>query len=222
MPVSKRQLTAQERKTHTLRDRYLFHTRAGQPARRLRKAYQRAKAQLALMRRRYRHQQVAAAPAKALAWARAQVGVTEHPPGSNRGKPVEDWQRALGTWLVGLAWCGVFLVTSALKGGVKIPEPARWASVSLIEDDARAPRNGFRGWTTDPHLVRPGDGVVLFGRGVHVAEVESIDVKRGVVHTVEGNTSFGNSGSQSNGGCVARRTRTLDEVHGFALIDYPR
>jgi hypothetical protein len=41
--------------------------------------------------------------------------------------------------------------------------------VALIEDDARARRGPFRGWTTSTKGVLRGDLVVLFGRGVHVA-----------------------------------------------------
>jgi hypothetical protein len=69
--------------------------------------------------------------------------------------------------------------------------------------------------------VLRGDLVVLFGEGVHVAMVRSVDHQRGILNTIEGNTSFGSGGSQSNGGCVAERQRSINEAHGFALVNYP-
>ena len=39
--------------------------------------------------------------------------------------------------------------------------------------------------------------------------------------TVEGNTSSGSGGSQSNGGGVYARARSFSDVHGFALVDFP-
>jgi hypothetical protein len=98
----------------------------------------------------------------------------------------------------------------------------RLASVSLIEDDARARRAPFgHGWTTDPSKVLRGDLVVLFRRGCHVEMVRSIDLKRGLLITDGGNTSAGSAGSQSNGGGSYRRVRSLRDVHGFARVNFP-
>jgi hypothetical protein len=66
--------------------------------------------------------------------------------------------------------------------------------------------------------------VVLFGAGVHVATLRALKYVIGVgwcVRTEEGNTSSGNSGSQSDGGMSTPRLRLLTDVHGFARVDYP-
>lgn len=144
--------------------------------------------------------------------------VRENPYGSNRGGIITVWEQRLGPWLVGEAWCGTFAGNMLLHGGVR-GVSARLAGVGLIEDDARAGRGPFKAWVHDTARVRPGDLVVLFGRGVHVEIVRFI--KNGVVYTVGGNTSAGSGGSQSNGGGVYKRARPLNQVHGFALVNFP-
>jgi peptidoglycan hydrolase-like protein with peptidoglycan-binding domain len=162
---------------------------------------------------------------RTIAWLQARNGLTEQPAGSNRDARRDGITAAQklvaggGSWLVGQAWCGVWAAAAALHAGVKIPTPARWASVAAIEDDARAGRNGFRRWTSSTKGVLRGDLAVLYGRGVHVETVA--EVHAGYVVTYGGNTSSGTSGSQSNGGGAFRRVRSLSVVHGFALVDYP-
>lgn len=159
---------------------------------------------------------------KTVNWALAQVGTKENPAGSNRGGKITQWQKRFGGWLVSQPWCGVFAANALLAGGVQNVS-GRLASVALIEEDARAHKGPFRGWTTGVKDVLPGDLVVLFGAGVHVEVVEAI--VGNVVHTIGGNTSTGNAGSQDNGGCVAHRSgptaRPLSAVHGFALVNFP-
>ncbi len=153
----------------------------------------------------------------AVSWAKAQAGTTENPAGSNRGGKITDWQRALGAWLVGTPWCGSFVAAAMRRAGVKGVN-YRLASVAYIEDDARAGRAPFRGWSATSAL--PGDLVVLFGRGVHVELVEK--VHPGYVATIGGNTGPpSGSGSQSNGGGVYRRKRPRSQVRGYALVNYP-
>lgn len=157
-------------------------------------------------------------------------GITESPPGSNcdnRKDGIRAWQKACaggGSWLYNQPWCGVRCYDLLKHAGVK--GLGSWmASVSLIESKARAKSGCFRGWTTDPRKVLRGDLVVLFGQGVHVGLVrEVVCDKRGnplYLITEEGNTSSGNGGSQANGGGCFRRVRSLGDVHGFALVDYP-
>lgn len=151
-------------------------------------------------------------PQAALAWARQWIGKTESPPGSNRGEwGLTAWQQALGSWLVGQAWCGTFVGTALRIAGVKGIN-SRVAGVILILDDALNGRNGFasvvyrrRTGTGSVSAGRPGDAVGLFGESTHVELIE----KRvpGGYQTIGGNTSSGNSGSQSNGGGCFRRTR---------------
>jgi hypothetical protein len=160
---------------------------------------------------------------KAAALALSYAGkVTENPPGSNSGGKITEWQRHTargGSYLFRQPWCGVFCENMCSASGVTtIPQ---WAGCALIEDFAKQARGGFRGWTTNPGSVQRGDLVLLFGRGVHVEFVISVDMAARVVRTVGGNTSSGSAGSQSNGGGVFQRVRSFSDVHGFALVDYP-
>jgi hypothetical protein len=153
-------------------------------------------------------------------------GITEQPSGSNsdhRHDGIRAWQIACaggGNWLVGLAWCGVRCFDVLQHAGVK-GITSRLASVALIEDDARAHRGPFRGWTTDHRAPLRGDLVVLFGRGVHVGVVRRVIRPLGILWTEEGNTTAPlGSGDQANGGGCYRRVRALRSVHGYALVKY--
>lgn len=152
----------------------------------------------------------------AIAFGRRYIGVHESPPSSNRGPLIDKWQRVFG--FLGVAWCGLFLGNELLAGGVK-GVTSRIASVSAIEDDARAHRSCFYGWTDGfgAHAL-PGDAVVLFGRGVHVELI--VEVLADGYVTVGGNTSATKAGNQSAGGCVAEHTRSASEVHGVAHVRY--
>lgn len=178
-----------------------------------------------------RRRQVAAAEAahvepreKAVRFAKSYAGkAPEQPAGSNSSPIISRWQRQIAggaPFLDHAPWCGVFAGVCLEHAGVK-GVTSRIAAVAFIEDDARSHRAPYRGWTTDPRGVLRGDLVVLFGRGVHVEVVVSVDVARGLVYTVGGNTSSGAAGSQSNGGGCYARVRSIHDVHGFALVNYP-
>jgi hypothetical protein len=172
---------------------------------------------------------------KALHWLSTHRGITEQPPGSNKDRRKDGImaaQRRLGAWLVGTSWCGTWACIAALAGGVKMSKPYRWASVAFIEEDAKAKRNGFRGWVYKEELKTAfthriplrADLVVLFGPGVHVETIRStawIYRKLGRIVTDGGNTSSGNKGSQANGGGAFRRVRRIKDIYGIALVDYP-
>ena len=163
---------------------------------------------------------------RALRWCTRHTRITEQPPASNtdrREDGIRHWQIMCaggGSWLISQPWCGVYAYNALKAAGVQ-KLSSRLASVALIEDDAKAKRGPFRGWTTNPAEALRGDLVVLFGRGVHVAVVRKVDPKRRVIFTSEGNTSSGVSGSQDNGGGSYRRVRPFSAVRGIALIDYP-
>lgn len=169
--------------------------------------------------------------ARALHWLKAHRGLYEQPANSNtdlRHDGIRAAQQRLGAWLVGLAWCGVWFANALLHAGVDFgtTPPYLLAGVANIEDLARRGAKPFRGWVdgTDRDgykRVLRGDGVVLFGRGVHVETIRRFFPRLGLVYTDGGNTSNGDAGSQSNGGISARRIRRLGDVHGFALVNYP-
>lgn len=160
-----------------------------------------------------RHEQIRDArapkgPAAALAEAGKYIGKTEQPAGSN----MAPW--GLSAWIkhflglnYGVPWCGLFVGHCLETAGVAVT--GRVAAVSYIYADAKAGANGFE------KLVpitagQPGDAVGLFGISTHVAMVKK-RVPGGYL-TREGNTSFSQSGSQSNGGACAERIRPYSDV----------
>lgn len=170
---------------------------------------------------------------RALRWLSSHRGITEQPAGSNtdqRKDGIHAAQVRLGSWLVGLPWCGVWACNAALAGGVKIAQAYRWASVATIEDDARAGVNGFLKWVPNEPgpergKVMRADLSVMFGRGIHVETFREFvhDQAGNVIAVVTdgGNTTAGAGASQANGGGAFRRVRPISDVYGFARVNYP-
>jgi hypothetical protein len=158
----------------------------------------------------------------ALRWLTEHRGITEDPRGSNtdnRGDGIRRAQLGCARNLVSQPWCGVWCFTALKAAGVPGIN-ARMAAVAFIEDDARAGRGPFRGWTTDRSRVLRGDLVVIGGRGVHVETVREVHGD-GSVTTDGGNTGPGTPGSGGSAYGSFRRRRFPSEIYGFALIDYP-
>lgn len=162
-------------------------------------------------------------------WLTHHRGLKEDPPGSNWDKRKDGIAAAIKRcgFNYGVPWCGVWFWNGMHAGGVH-GISSRQASVSLCEDDAKTHRGPFRGWVTTSDRgwykkVLRGDGVVLFGYGVHIATVRSTAWayrKLGYIRTDEGNTSMGD-GSQSDGGCSTPRLRRIADIRGFCLVHYP-
>lgn len=135
--------------------------------------------------------------AKALSLARSQVGYTEQ-----RVNRTKYWAELYPAFQ-GQAWCAAFVVWCYKHAGFdlrsRIPSPYYCPS---IESWAR--RNGW--WKTSGQ--KNGD-LVLYGTGsaAHVGMVWR-DEKASGKRAVEGNTSSGSGGSQSNGGGVYVRYRS--------------
>lgn len=239
----KKSLDLWRRRVAYRRERVLAYKRRAAAERRKGKVSHATTWKLALWERRYkfagrmvrkRQRQLHAKPApktsgpfvtgpraKAIARWNRKLGLTEQPAASNRGPGITEMQRRLGAWLVGLAWCGVYVADGLLAAGV--PVTARMASVALIEDDARAGRYGLKRWIAtnfrQGHGITPGDVAVLFGRGVHTEGI--IEVHEWGLVTDGGNTSpEGGAGSQSNGGGSYRRNRRWGSVYGVAVPAY--
>lgn len=69
--------------------------------------------------------------------------------------------------------------------------------------------------------ARPGDIVFFDWDGGETDHVGIVELNKGSYYqTIEGNTSSGTSGSQGNGGVVARRTRALSVVCGVVRPPY--
>ena len=148
---------------------------------------------------------------KVLATAAAEVGTKESPANSNNVK--------YNTWYYGRAvsgarysWCVTFVqwVIGQCGGSKLLNAGKKTASCSVLADYAKKKNL----WVTGNY--QPGDLVFMnFSNTTatqHIGIVEK--VKDGYIYTIEGNTSSGDSGSQSNGGMVARRQRALRYIVG--------
>jgi len=139
---------------------------------------------------------------KVLDVARKELEYTEKPAGSNRTK--------YGKWfgLDGYAWCMMFVQWCFHQTGASKLLPKKTASCGDLMRAAKAAGQ----WVTKD--FRPGDVVIYdFPGGAavdHTGLVERVTAS-GVV-AIEGNTS--QSGSQSNGGQVCRKTRPYSQIKG--------
>jgi hypothetical protein len=141
--------------------------------------------------------------------ARSQLGVREHPAGSN-STPYSDWYGIKGPWCaMFVSWCtyseGLALPASTAKGFAYTPSGAQW-----FKSRGR--------WT-----MRPAKGLVVFfdfpgdslDRISHVGFVEDVRPD-GTVVTIEGNTD--ERGGRT-GGQVMRKARRAGIV-GYGIPDY--
>lgn len=148
--------------------------------------------------------------------ARAELGNTEKPSGSNLNKYGEAYH-----WN-GVPWCVIFLwwcfkeagESSAFFGGAKT------ASCGTLFKWYKE-----QGLTVPFIDIRPGDIVILNFSGTsetqHCGLVEKIiDLDLGWIRTIEGNTSPGLEGSQYNGGCVALKARNMKNIIGVCRPMY--
>jgi hypothetical protein len=146
--------------------------------------------------------------AAAVNWAKSRVGVVEHPPESNQGPFITKWQELSGYPGGGVAWCQCFANASAYVGSKKRINPAWFGGYTVaVVDMADRGEHGLKRISLDE--ARPGDWVYFNWPGGDSVDHVGLFMHRDgdTVYTIEGNTSSGNSGSQSNGGGVFRRTR---------------
>lgn len=160
----------------------------------------------------------------AVEFALAHIGVTEHPPGSNTGPHIDDWNRAVGTPPGPQAyWCGAF--ANACLHAAGFPDEHFMAYCPNIEQHARSGADGWR-WHGPSETPQPG-WLALFTEGGIAGHVELVVGVQGDHRpvTVGGNTSEqGKSGSQSNGGGVFRHTDRYASggfpIRGYAAPRY--
>lgn len=146
-------------------------------------------------------------PDAAVRWALSKEGITEHPMNSNWGVPVQDWIHRTG-YGGPVPWCGCFVHEAVVvHGKAKIPIEIHLGLNTAIIADAQAHRNGLK--AVPFAEARRGDIVVY--KFPHIGLVRG-DSYGPNLPTVEGNTSPSTSGSQFNGGCVARKVRGQYEV----------
>lgn len=142
----------------------------------------------------------------AVAWGMRKVGITESPPESNWGPEIGQWIKYTG-YSGPVYWCGCFACYAVVKvGKAAVPNRIRLGYTGYIVQDARANVNGLRAVSFAD--ARPGD--ILVYDFDHIGVFRSISGS--TVYTVEGNTSPGSSGHQSNGGGVWDRIRSTSDV----------
>src|SRR5829696_2669828 len=142
--------------------------------------------------------------------ARSQIGVVEHPSGSNR-TPYGAWYG-----IQGQPWCAIFVSWCTYHEGLALPATISRGFAYTPSGAAWFQRR--RRWTSKSapgHIVFfnfPGDGV---NRISHVGIVESVRPDGSIV-TIEGNTD--ERGGRT-GGKVMRKVRRAGIV-GYGVPDY--
>lgn len=155
----------------------------------------------------------------ALNIARTQLGVKEHPPGSNWGPRVKTYLASAGIKSPA-PWCAAFVTYCLTRAGYHVTTPGP-ASVESWEQWAN--RHGYL-------VNRPLRGdLVCYDWDAnnwydHIGFVERVLALRwrgrqfiGLAMTIEGNTSSGSRGDQSNGGGVYRRRRWIKHARFVRL-----
>lgn len=155
--------------------------------------------------------------------ALACVGQTENPAGSNKGPGIVSLCQKDIIGYDGVAWCGCF-GGYHLKhsGGVAVTSRIAYCPFNVTDAIARA--NGWAGVRADKTTGQPGDCAMMDwqhdGTADHFVIIHRY-LGGGWYETVEGNTSFDNAGSQSNGGCVAIKKRHVNDMQAVCIPAYP-
>ncbi len=138
-----------------------------------------------------------------LAVATKQIGITEWPTNSNKVK-YNTWYYGREVSGSGYPWCMAFVQWCYNEAQMKLPYKTASCSALL---------NWYKQHHPECIVSKPQAGdVVIYDFG-HTGIVESVAVGR--ITAIEGNTTAGSSGSQSNGGGVYRRTRNTSCVRAY-------
>ena len=142
--------------------------------------------------------------------ARAEIGVTEYPAGSNRTKYGEEYG------LNGEPWCMIFVWWAFRQAG---------ASALFFDGGRCAGCTTFMRWAKYKNQwvtgnYQPGDIVLYqFDSDDYADHVGIVEYNNGdSVVAIEGNTS--SYGSQDNGGAVLRKLRPYSVILGAYRPDY--
>ena len=153
--------------------------------------------------------------AEALNIAVSQIGVMEEPPGSNRGKKVEEYQASVGLD-PGTFWCAAFVYWCFQKASEKLgrKNPVLKTGHCMTHwRDSPAKKILAADAINKPSLIKPGHIFLINTGGSHghTGIVESVE--GGFIHTIEGNSDPAGS---SNGIGVFRNTRKIAKINrGF-------
>ena len=155
---------------------------------------------------------------RVLAMAASQIGYSRHSDPKQGTKYAREtvpvfWPR--DTWLLanGISYCDIFVTWVFWKAlGEDFVKKGHLPAGASYNTDYRASKGG----RVSKSEAAPGD-VLVFDWNFSTASTNHVGIleKRlsgARFQTIEGNTSVGSSGSQSNGGRVARRVRRHDQV----------
>lgn len=155
---------------------------------------------------------------EALKIAQSQVGVMEDPPGSNRGKKVEEYLASTGLG-GGHFWCAAFLYWCFQQAsenlGRKNPV-LKTAHCMTHWNKTPGKKIPATEAVNKPTLVKPGHIFIINTGGAsgHTGIIEKVE--GGFIHTIEGNS---NPAGSSNGIGVFRLKRKISKINkGF--IEY--
>lgn len=154
--------------------------------------------------------------------ALACVGQTESPAGSNTGPGIVSKCQTELLGYAGVAWCGCF-GAYFLKHYGSVPVTTRMAYCPYNVTDALGHVDGWAGVRADKTKGQPGDCAMMDWQHDGTADHFVILIRylgNGYYRTVEGNTSFDSAGSQSNGGCVAVKTRHINDMAAVCIPAY--
>lgn len=149
---------------------------------------------------------------KALEWANKLVGTVEEPKNSNRGLVIDDIQKVFG--YKGVAYCALFAQYCYKRACVafNIPFPFSGTASSQTLYQEALKKNWIE---TDFKKLDVGDIVIWQKFRIwqgHVGIVEKVFPEFQSFHSIEGNTSPGDAGSQSAGGGIYRRVRYMKKL----------
>lgn len=148
--------------------------------------------------------------------ASAEIGVTEHPAGSNSGPRVSQYQATTGAFRA--PWCASFVNWVLWQVGIKI-EGVNMAYCPSILAAAKALRGPLR--VVSRADAGPAD-LALYGPNregdpYHVGILTSRVAADGSFAAIEGNTS-GAEHVDDNGGMVLRKQRNASQVQAFVRV----
>lgn len=157
----------------------------------------------------------ASVAARAVALGKQDVGYRETPAGSNQTKFGEFWQQD------GVPWCGLAVAFWWKRAGFLV-DRALALEIDYVPTLVRFATNRMHGlFLVGRNRVRAGDAVAFDFPGGERADhvglfVRWIDKKAGSFECLEGNTS--SAGSQSNGGMVLLKVRSIEQVAAFVRM----
>lgn len=156
---------------------------------------------------------------KVIEIARAELGVTENPPGSNRVMYWDDYDPAFQ----GQPWCVAFLWWCFDKAGERMAffGGGKTASCGMLLRWYKE-----QGLTVPVQQAQPGDIAIYNFSGTiepeHcglITEVKMAITTIASVKSIEGNTTASN-GSESNGGCVTEKIRYTKNIVAVCRPQY--